>query len=137
MRVVNYVAMAAAACMASTMASAVELGDPAAGEGVFRTCAACHAVDQERNRVGPHLINMVGRTAGTVEGFRYSPAMIEFGASGNVWTADNLAAYLASPRSFIRGNRMAFAGLRDEQQIADILAYLEQFSETTFADVAE
>ena len=105
-------------------------GDPATGERVFRTCVACHSVEEDRNKVGPHLIDVFGRVPGTVPGFRYSRAMIEFGEAGNVWNAETIGAYLTDPRGYIRGNRMAFAGLRSEEQVADVLAYIAQFSES-------
>ena len=97
-------------------------GDPAAGERVWRQCQACHVIDAEQNRVGPHLVGIFGREAGAVDGFTYSPAMAN---SGIVWDDDTIAAYLADPRGYIQGNRMAFAGLRQEQQILDVIAYMK------------
>ena len=105
-------------------------GDPVAGQQVFRTCVACHNADTERNKVGPHLVDIIGRTPGTVEGFRYSAAMIGFGEAGNVWDKETIGAYLADPRGFIRGNRMAFAGLRTRRDIDNVIAYLARFSQT-------
>jgi len=96
-------------------------GDPAAGERVWRQCQACHVLDAEQNRVGPHLVGIFGREAGAVDGFNYSPQMA---GSGIVWDDDTIAAYLADPRGYIPGNRMAFAGLRQEQQILDVIAYM-------------
>ncbi len=119
---------AACAVLVSTSAHAID-GDPAAGEQVFRTCSTCHNVEEERNKVGPHLVNVIGRTPGTVEGFRYSKAMTEFGESGAVWDEETIAAYLADPRGYVRGNRMAFVGLKSEEEIANVIAYLAQFSE--------
>lgn len=97
-------------------------GDPAAGEKVFRQCQACHVIDAEQNRVGPNLVGIIGRPAGAVEGFKYSDAMAN---SGIVWDETTIAEYLANPRSYVEGNRMAFAGLRNEQQIADVIAYIQ------------
>lgn len=97
-------------------------GDPAEGEKVFRQCQACHVVDAEQNRVGPHLVGIIGRQAGAVEGFNYSDAMAN---SGIVWDETTIAEYLADPRGYVDGNRMAFAGLRNEQQIADVIAYIQ------------
>jgi len=97
-------------------------GDPAAGEKVFRQCQACHVIDAEQNRVGPHLVGIIGRPAGAVESFKYSDAMAN---SGIVWDEATIAEYLANPRSYVEGNRMAFAGLRNEQQIADVIAYIQ------------
>ncbi len=97
-------------------------GDPAAGEKVFRQCQACHVIDAQQNRVGPYLAGIIGRPAGTAEGFKYSDAMAN---SGIVWNEETIAEYLANPRSYVEGNRMAFAGLRNEQQIADVIAYIQ------------
>jgi cytochrome c2 len=98
----------------------------AAGETVYRACAACHEIGEgARNRVGPALNDTVGNVVAHVEGFRYSPALREAGASGMIWTEENLAAYLADPRGFIRGNRMAFQGLRSDEDIAAVIAYMQ------------
>jgi cytochrome c2 len=75
--------------------------------------------------VGPALNNTYGNTVAHVEGFRYSPALREAGASGMVWDEETLAAYLADPRGFIRGNRMAFQGLRSDEDIAAVIAYMQ------------
>ncbi|MGX9848630.1 c-type cytochrome [Limimaricola litoreus] len=98
----------------------------AAGERVFKKCAACHQVgDNARNRSGPQLNGIVGRSAGTVEGFRYSGAMEEAGAEGLVWDHESLAGFLADPRGYLKGTKMSFAGLRSEEDIAAITAFLE------------
>ena len=103
--------------------------DLAAGEKVFRQCGACHAVgDGAKHKVGPFLNDVFGRTAGTAEGYKYSDAMIAKGDEGLVWNAEVLTEYLAAPRDYVPGTKMAFAGLRKEQQIADVIAYLAQFS---------
>jgi cytochrome c len=78
-------------------------------------------LDAEQNRVGPHLVGIFGREAGAVDGFNYSPAMAN---SGIVWDDDTIGEYLADPRGYIPGNRMAFAGLRNPEQIADVIAYM-------------
>jgi cytochrome c len=114
--------LAALALLAGGSAAQAE-GDPAAGQRVYNTCRACHVVDQEQNRVGPHLVGIFGREAGAVEGFNYSPALKE---SGIVWDDDSIAAYVADPRGFIPGNRMAFAGVRREADIENLLAYLRE-----------
>ncbi len=92
-----------------------------AGERIFRQCMTCHVVQPGMNRIGPSLHNIMGREAGQVEGFNYSPAMAN---SGIVWTPENVDAYLADPRGYIPGNRMAFAGLRNPQQREAVIAYL-------------
>jgi len=98
-------------------------GDVKAGKKVFNKCKACHVVDKEKNRVGPHLVGLYGRTAGTVEGFKYSDAMIEHGVE---WNDETLAEYLAAPKKVVKGTKMAFAGLRKEKDIVNILAYLKE-----------
>ncbi len=107
---------------AETVMAAASGGDAAAGKKVFRKCKACHVVDKEKNKVGPHLVNIVGRASGAVEGFKYSKAMAE---ADLTWNAETLAGYLANPKKYLPGNKMAFAGLRKEQQITDVIAYLE------------
>jgi cytochrome c len=115
--------VAGALALAST--AVLAQGDAEHGAKVFNQCKACHAVDEAKNKIGPHLVGIFGRPAGSVEGFKYSDAMKE---SGITWNEETLAAYLANPRSYIKGNRMAFAGLKKEEDIADLLAYLEEES---------
>ena len=104
-------------------------GDPAAGEDVFRKCRSCHEVGPEaKTRLGPVLNNLFGRKAGTIEGFKYSASNLEKGAAGLVWTEETLFKYLEDPRSYIPGTTMAFAGLADEQDRRDVIAYLKQFN---------
>lgn len=106
-----------------TAGAALAEGDPAAGEKVFNKCRACHVVDQEQNRVGPYLLGVVGRPAGAIEGFKYSDAMLD---SGIVWDDESLAAYLTDPKAVVPGGRMAFAGLKDDQDVQDVIAYLKE-----------
>jgi cytochrome c len=110
---------------ALSMGSSIALaqGDAAEGEKAFNKCRACHVVDEPQNRVGPHLVGLFGRQAGSVEGFRYSDAMKE---SGVTWDEETIAEYIADPRGYIKGNRMAFVGIKDEEEIADLIAYLKQ-----------
>lgn len=129
--------LAAALALSLLPAAALAEGDVDAGEKVFAKCKACHAVgDGARNRVGPQLNDVFGRIAGTADGFRYSPAMVKAGEDGLVWNEETLAAYLTAPRAFIKGNRMAFAGLKKEAEIDDILAYLATFSQSGDDDAA-
>ena len=97
-------------------------GDPGRGETVYRQCAACHSFDPADRRPGPHLQGIFGRTAGAVEGFRYSEAMA---ASEIVWTGETLSAYLLNPRASLPGTRKP-VGLRRESDIQDVLAFLRQ-----------
>jgi cytochrome c len=107
-------------------ASSAQAQDAAAGEKVFKKCMACHAVGEgAANKVGPELNGIVGRTAGTVEGFSYSQGMKDAGASGLVWTEENLSKYLENPKGTIPGNKMAFAGLKKEDERANVIAFLK------------
>jgi cytochrome c len=101
--------------------------DPAQGEKVFGRCKACHVVDKEQNRVGPHLVGIIGRPAGSVESFKYSDAMK---SSGKTWDEATLAAYLKDPKGYIPGNKMAFPGLKKEDEVEDVIAYLKQATST-------
>ncbi len=105
--------------------AAAGAGDPAAGKKVFNKCKACHFADKEKNKVGPYLKGVVGRKAAAVEGFKYSEAMKAKAAEGLVWTEENLKAYLAAPKKFVPGNKMAFVGLKKDKDIADVIAYLK------------
>ena len=93
------------------------------GRRQFNECAVCHTAKQgEANRVGPNLFGIYGSEAAMVEGFAYSSALSE---SGLVWTEENLDAFIENPPAFLRGNRMAYAGQRDAQKRADLIAYLK------------
>ncbi|MEX0285390.1 MAG: cytochrome c family protein [Paracoccaceae bacterium] len=109
-----------AAAAAPTQVAAVA-GDAKAGRKVFNKCKACHQLKEGKNGAGPSLHGIFGATAGSVEGFRYSKAMKE---SGIVWTADTMAEFMAAPKDVVPGNKMAFRGLKKEDDIANLLAYL-------------
>lgn len=96
-------------------------GDAAKGEVVFGQCRACHMVEPDKNGMGPTLHGIVGRPAGAIEGFTYSDANKN---AGITWDAETLYAYLENPREYLPGNRMAFPGLKDPQDRADVIAYL-------------
>jgi len=96
-------------------------GDPGKGQRVFTQCRSCHAVAPGRNMVGPSLYQIVGRNAGSIEGFRYSDANA---SSGIEWTPDVMFEYLEDPRGYMPGTNMAFAGLKKPQDRADVIAYL-------------
>ena len=105
-------------------------GPVAAGEKAFRKCKACHQVGNDaRNRAGPTLNGVVGRVAASVKGFSYSKAMKAAGQRGLVWSEEELAGYLAKPRTHLKGTKMSFAGLKSEDEIAATIAYLKTFSE--------
>lgn len=102
----------------------------AAGEKVFRKCSACHEIGQNaRNRIGPHLNGIFGRTIGGLDGFRYSRGFETAAAEGRVWDEAALAEFLSAPRSFVKGTKMSFAGLGKQAELAAIMAYLKAAGE--------
>jgi cytochrome c len=104
-------------------APAANAQDAAAGESFFkRACAACHTVEAGKNKVGPSLAGVVGRPAGSVEGFAYSPAMKN---SGKTWDEASLSDYLKDPKGYIPGNKMAYAGIKKDDDLANVVAYLK------------
>ncbi len=100
--------------------------DAAEGEKVFKRCQACHVIEGDQNRVGPHLSGVWGRKAGSVEGFKYSEAMAAKGQEGLVWNDETLNAYLENPKGYIPKNKMAFAGLKKPEERAAVIAYLKE-----------
>jgi cytochrome c len=99
--------------------------DAAAGEKVFAPCKACHQIGENaKNAVGPILNGLIGRKAGTVEGYNYSPANKN---SGLTWDEATFTEYIQNPKAKVPGTKMTFPGLKDEQKIKDLLAYLKQF----------
>lgn len=113
----------AAMVMATTPALAE--GDAAAGEKVFIKCKACHENEQGVNKIGPTLKGIVGRKGASVEGYAYSDGAKAKAAEGLVWDEATLAAYLPDPRAYVPGTKMAFAGLKNPQEVADVIAYLK------------
>lgn len=102
----------------------------AAGEKVFAKCKACHMVgDDAKNRAGPVLNGVMGRVAGTYGDYKYSSAMIEAGENGLTWTANDLAAFLQDPRGTVPKTKMSFGGIKDQQDLDAIAAYLNTFKE--------
>ncbi|MBS7793042.1 cytochrome c family protein [Roseococcus sp. SDR] len=121
--------MMAAAALALAPMSGAMAQDADAGQRVFNQCRACHTINQGgRNGVGPNLYGVWGRAAGAVDGFRYSAPMRTKAGEGLVWNADNLRAYLTDPKAVVPAGSMSFAGIRNEQQLNDLLAYLERAS---------
>ena len=124
------VTAATTAMMIALSNGAAAMGDAAKGEKVFKRCKACHYVDKDINKTGPTLLNVMGRTAGSLENYKkYSKAMIAAGEGGLVWDDASLTEYLRKPKAYIKGTKMAFAGLKKDSQLADVIAYLKTFSE--------
>ncbi len=119
------VAAAATAEVAATVDFASMTTDAAAGEKTFALCRSCHVLEKGVNRVGPSLHNIVGSTAGSVAGYNYSDANKN---SGVTWTTEMLFEYLASPKAFMPGTKMMFPGIKNAQDRANLVAYLESQS---------
>jgi cytochrome c len=108
------------------MASAAEplRGDAKRGESVYGRCMGCHSID--RDRTGPRHEDLIGRKVGSIAGFNYSAAMRKAGAAGMVWDEATLEKFLENPTRFIPGTRMGYAGIKDAQERADLIAYLKE-----------
>ncbi len=109
------------------IAALIALGDITTGEKVFKKCAACHSIVKGgKNNIGPALYNVVGREVGAVGDYKYSKALA---AHGKAWTFEELNGYLLKPAKWIKGTKMAFAGLRKEKDRASVILYLNQNSD--------
>ena len=110
------------------IASLMAMGDLAVGEKVFKKCAACHSIVKGgKNNIGPALYNVVGRKTGAVTDYKYSKALASFEKE---WTFEELNGYLTKPAKWIKGTKMAFAGLRKEIDRASVIKYLNQNSDS-------
>ncbi len=110
------------------IAALMSMGDIALGEKVFKKCAACHSIVKGgKNNIGPALYNVVGRKTGAVSDYKYSKALASFDKE---WTFEELNGYLIKPAKWIKGTKMAFAGLRKEKDRASVIKYLNQNSDS-------
>ena len=121
----------------STASSSVQTVDIAAllasgtaehGQKVFKKCSACHSIKKGgRNNIGPALYNVLGRNMGALEDYKYSKALIAFGKN---WTFDEMNSFLIKPTSYIKGTKMAFAGLKKEKDRASVILYMNANSDS-------
>ena len=115
----------AVACLATPLTVfGLSPGDPVRGEKIYDRCIACHAID--RDRTGPRHAGLFGRRAGSLPDFPYSPAMKKAGANGLIWNDETLDKFLESPTKYVSGTRMGYAGVKNGQERADLIAYLKQ-----------
>ena len=109
------------------IAALMATGDLAIGEKVFKKCAACHSIAKGgKNNIGPALYNVVGRKIGSISDYKYSKALTAYGKE---WSFEELNGYLIKPAKWIKGTKMAFAGLRKEKDRASVILYLNQNSD--------
>ena len=102
------------------------LGDTAHGEKVFKKCSACHMIASGgKNMIGPNLWSVIGRTAGSVSDYKYSKAMVAYGKE---WTFEEMNSYLIKPQAYVKGTKMAFAGLRKEKDRASVILFMNSKS---------
>tara|TARA_A100001015_G_C14932542_1_gene689056 strand:- start:809 stop:1354 length:546 start_codon:yes stop_codon:yes gene_type:complete len=102
------------------------LGDVVHGEKVFKKCSACHMIVSDgKNMIGPNLWGVIGRTAGSISDYKYSKAMVAYGKE---WTFEEMNAYLIKPQAYIKGTKMAFAGLRKEKDRASVILFMNSKS---------
>ena len=116
--------LAALLLTGALVAPALAEGDPANGEKVFRRCIACHVIDQETNRLGPHLVGVYGRQAGAVDGYNYTQGLAD---ADFVWDDATLDPWLADPKAVIPGTRMVLKLAKPEDR-ADVIAYLKNLN---------
>ena len=108
------------------IAQVLAIGDLTHGQKVFKKCSACHMIASDgKNMIGPNLWGVIGRTAGSVQDYKYSKAMVAYGKE---WSFEEMNAYLIKPKAYIKGTKMAFAGLRKEKDRASVILYMNSKS---------
>ena len=109
------------------IAALMAMGDVISGEKIFNKCAACHSITKGgKNKIGPALYNVVGRQVGGVSDYKYSKALAGY---EKLWTVEELNGFLLKPAKWIKGTKMAYAGLRKEKDRASVIKYLNQNSD--------
>ena len=109
------------------ISSLLSLGDVTHGEKVFKKCAACHSINKDgKNKIGPKLYNVVGKATGATSDYKYSKALISY---SKTWTFEELNGFLIKPAKWIKGNKMGFAGLKNDKDRASVILYLNQNSD--------
>jgi cytochrome c len=115
----SVILLLSASLAAAAQPAAAPGGDAVRGAAIYERCQACHSL--ERNRTGPKHCGLIGRRAGGVAGFSYSPALEH---SGIVWSTESLDRFLTAPLAAVPGTRMGYAGVKDPQERADLIAFL-------------
>ena len=110
------------------IAALLSTGDLAHGEKVFKKCSACHSIKSGGgNKIGPALYNVVGRKVGVLDDYKYSKALAEYEKN---WSFEELNGFLLKPKDWIKGTKMAYAGLRKEKDRASVILYLNKYSDS-------
>jgi len=125
MKTISLLTFAASVAFGACAGQAYAAGDAAAGEKVFAKCKACHVADAETNKVGPYLKGVIGRNVASIEGYKYSEAMLEFSKTHPQWTDELFLQYIENPKAMVPKTKMVFPGLKKEEDRADLLAYLK------------
>ena len=120
--------IAVAVALGAISTSALAEGDAAKGEKVFRKCKACHVADAEKNKVGPHLVGIIGRKAASVEGYKYGKGITDAAEKIGEWDEAKLVEYLADPKGYVGGKSKMTFKLKKEDQRMDVAAYLASLS---------
>ena len=120
--------IAVTAALGAMSTGAFAEGDAAKGEKVFKKCKACHVADVEKNKVGPHLVGIIGRKAASVEGYKYGQGITDAAEKIGEWDEAKLVEYLADPKGYIGGKSKMTFKLKKEDQRADVAAYLASLS---------
>lgn len=108
--------------------------DPARGQAAAKVCTSCHAFEKGGpNKIGPDLYGVVNRPIAAHEGFKYSPALTEYAGSAKTWSFEHLDAFIANPKGAVKGTAMGFAGIKEADKRADVLAYLATLADTPVA----
>ena len=109
------------------ISSFLSLGDVTHGAKIYKKCAACHSIKKDgKNKIGPKLYNVVGRATGTIPDYKYSKALTSY---NKTWTFEELNSFLLKPAAWIKGNKMGFAGLKNDRDRASVILYLNQNSD--------
>ena len=116
--------IAVAAALGAMSGGALAEGDAAKGEKVFKKCKACHTATDEKNKVGPHLVGIVGRKAASVDGYKYGKGITDAAEKIGEWDEAKLMEYLENPKKFVDGKSKMTFRLKKEDQRADVIAYL-------------
>ncbi len=108
------------------IAKLLAMGDLSHGQKVFKKCSACHMIASDgKNMIGPNLWSVIGRKAGSIDDYKYSKAMVAYAKE---WSFEEMNAYLIKPQAYIKGTKMAFAGLRKEKDRASVILYMNSKS---------